>query len=387
MWIVDVATAQARVLPGISLNGIFGSPCEWMSNSESLVCKTVSKVGGPAPERSAVPTGPVVQENLGRATPGPTYEDLLKSPEDERVFDYYATSQLEIVQIAATNKNDTTKAVGDPGVIESASPSPDGRYILVDERHHPYSYLLPYPMFPERERIVNLATGASKQLVDKPLEDTIPNIHDAVAAGPREFGWRSDAPATVFWVEAGDGGDPRRNVSTRDALFLLDAPFEGSSRKLADLPVRFRSVTWGTGGLALVEERRWKDRKRIMLAIAPQAATSAVTLFEGSFEDRYHDPGEPFTTMNESGKDVLQTNSDESGIYLHSRGASPEGDEPFIAVMSVTNGESKRVWKSEPKFFETSVAILDTNAPTVLITHESPDVNPNYYIKVVGKEN
>ena len=386
LWIVDVATAQVHRWPGMLLNGIFGSPCEWMSNSESLVCKTVPKDRGAAPKRSEVPTGPVVQENNGRVTPGPTYEDLLKSPEDEKIFDYYATSQLEVVHIAENGKQGATKAVGQPAVIESASPSPDGRHILVDERHHPYSYLLPYPMFPERVQIVNLATGASKQLVDKPLEDTIPTIHDAVAPGPRDFEWRSDAPATVFWAEAGDGGDPRRDVATRDTLFLLDAPFDGSPRKLADLPVRFRNVTWGTGRLALVEERRWKDRKRIMLAVAPQDATPAVILFEGSFEDRYHDPGEPFITMNESGKEVLQTNSDGSGIYLHSRGASPEGDEPFVTVMSVTNGESKRAWKSQPKFFETAAAILDANAPSLLITRESPGLNPNYYIKVVGKE-
>jgi dipeptidyl aminopeptidase/acylaminoacyl peptidase len=386
LWIIDVATARAHRLPGISLNGIFGSPCEWMSNSESLVCKTISKDRGPAPKRSEVPTGPVVQENLGRVTPGPTYEDLLKSPGDEKIFDYYATSQTEVVHITGTNTDGTTKALGKPGVIESASPSPDGRFILVAERHHPYSYLLPYPMFPERVQIVNLATGTSKQLADKPLEDTIPNIHDAVAPGPRDFEWRSDAPATVFWTEAGDGGDPRKDVATRDTLFLLDAPFEGSPHKVAELPVRFRSVTWGTDHLALVEERRWKDRKRIMLAIAPSTAAPAIVLFEGSFEDRYHDPGEPFTTMNRSGKDVLQTNTDGSGIYLHSRGASPEGDQPFVALMNATTGESKRLWQSEPKFFETSPAILDDNAPTLLITRESPDLNPNYYIKVVGKE-
>jgi hypothetical protein len=39
---------------------------------------------------------------------------------------------------------------------------------------------------------------------------------------------------------------------------------------MAELPLRFRSLTWGTGKLALVEEERWKDRKRIMLAVAPR---------------------------------------------------------------------------------------------------------------------
>jgi dipeptidyl aminopeptidase/acylaminoacyl peptidase len=333
LWIIDVASAKAMRLSGIALNGIFGSPCEWSGDSATLLCKSVPKGRGSLPKPSEVPTGPVIQENLGRVTPGPTYEDLLKNAEDEQIFDYYATSQ-----VVAVHLDGTTKPVGKPGVIVSASPSPDGRYLLVDERHHPYSYLLPFRMFPERALIINLATGGTRQLADKPLEDTIPNIHDAVAAGPREFEWRSDAPATVFWTEASDGGDPRREVSIRDTLFLLDAPFDGTPRKLAEIPLRFESVTWGNGRLALVEERRWKDRKRIMMAVASDGAASSVVLFEGSFEDRYHDPGEPFVAANASGKAVLQTTADASGVYLHARGASPEGDRPFVSVINPANG-------------------------------------------------
>ncbi len=159
----------------------------------------------------------------------------------------------------------------------------------------------------------------------------------------------------------------------RDILFLLDAPFDGSPHKLAEIPVRFRSVKWGNNGLALVEERRWKDRKRILEAVAPDGAGPAVKLFEGSFEDLYHDPGDPFVTMNAAGKDVLQLSADGSGVYLHARGASAEGDRPFVSVMSVKDGESKRVWQSEAQYLELPTDILDATGPTILIRKESPD--------------
>lgn len=375
LWIVDVASAQAKQIPGIALNAVFGPPCEWTGDSRSLICKAVVKARRPAPHRSEVPTGPVVQENLGRVTPGATYEDMIKNPEDEAIFDYYATAQVEQVQL-----DGTIKPVGKPAVVTDASPSPDSRYVLIDERRHPYSYLLPFEFFPERVTAINLATGMSKQLADKPLEDTIPNIHDAVAPGPRDFEWRSDAPATVAWVEAQDGGDPRKDVPTRDALFLLDAPFDVAPRKFADLPLRFSSLRWATGRLALVEEERWKDRKRIMLAVSPDAGGTPVKLFEGSFEDRYHDPGHPFRVMNASGKDVLQTTADGTGIYLRSEGASPDGDRPFVTAMNSATGESKRLWQSEDKFFEYPAAIPDTPHPSVLIEKESPDLPPNFYL-------
>ena len=375
LWIVDVASAQARRVSDLALNGIFGPPCEWLGDGRRLICKAVLKARGAAPSRSEVPTGPVIQENLGRITPGATYQDLLKNPEDEAIFDYYATSQVVVV-----GPGGEITPVGKPGVIESASVSPDGRYALLDERHHPYSYLLPFAMFSERISVVDLKSGNSKQLADKPLEDMIPNIHDAVPTGPREFEWRSDAPSTVFWVQAADGGDPRVEAPVRDRLFMWDAPFEGSPRKLAEIPLRFGSVEWGNG-LAIVEEERWKDRKRIMLALSPAAPGAQVKLFEGSFEDHYHDPGRPFQVMNESGKPIVRTTPDGSGVYLHAEGASPEGDQPFVSVMSLANGQSKRLWQSAAPFFEVPFVVLDAAVPTILIRRESAEVSPNYYLK------
>ena len=220
LWIVDVESAQARRVPDVVLNGIFGEPCEWLGNSQGLICKAVPKGRGPAPVRSEVPTGPIIQENIGQVTPGPTFEDLLKSPEDEVIFDYYAMSQVVIVGL-----DGKIKTVGKPGVIEGASAAPDGRYALLDERHHPYSYTLPFERFPERISVVDLRSGNIKQLTDKPLEDTVPNVHDAVPTGPREFEWRSDTPSTIFWVEAADGGNPNVEAPVRDRLSMWDAPF------------------------------------------------------------------------------------------------------------------------------------------------------------------
>ena len=379
LWIVDVALAQAQRVPGLALNGIFGRPCEWLGDSQRLICKAVLKGRGAPPARSEVPTGPVVQENLGRVTPVATYQDLLKNPEDEAIFDYYATSQVVVVGL-----DGRITPVGKPGVMESASASPDGRYALLDERHHPYSYLLPFAMFPERISAIELKSGNTKQLADKPLEDTIPNIHDAVAAGPRNFEWRSDVGSSVFWVEAADGGDPRAEAPVRDRLFMWDAPFAGSPQQLAEISLRFGSVEWGTGRLAIVEEERWKDRKRIMLAMSPADPGREVKLYEGSFEDRYHDPGQPFQVTNQAGKYVVRTTPDGNGVYLHARGASPEGDQPFISLMSVANGETKRLWQSAAPFFEVPLAVLDVAAPTILIRRESPEIGPNFYLKNVA---
>lgn len=375
LWIADVDSARAYRIPGIALNGVFGKPCEWLSDSQSLLCKAIPSSRGPAPLRNEIPAGPVVQENLGRVTPAATFEDLLKNPQDEAIFDYYATSQLALVHL-----DGTSTPLAKPLVAVDASPSPDGNFALVSERQHPYSYTLPFEMFPERVSVLNLKSAAMRELSEKPLQDTIPNIHDAVVAGPREYQWRSDFPATAFWVEAGDGGDPNKDVSVRDTLFLLDAPFDSSPRKLAEVPIRFVSIAWAQNHLVLMQQRRWKDRKRVILALPPDAPSQPVKLFEGSFEDRYNDPGEPMQSPNAAGKMVLQLTRDARSVFFSGHGASPEGDKPFVSLMNLASGESNRFFQSAPPYFEIPWDVLSADPATLLVRRESPEQNPNFYI-------
>src|SRR5439155_13721185 len=95
---------------------------------------------------------------------------------------------------------------------------------------------------------------------DVPLAEDVPIDFDAERTGRREIDWRADAPATLTWVEAQDGGDPRRTATVRDEVFTLAAPFTQAPQKLVSLSLRFHDVLWGNGGLAIVHERWFKDR-------------------------------------------------------------------------------------------------------------------------------
>jgi len=386
LWTADAATGHASRVPGVALNGVFGDPCSWMPDSHGLLCVTVPGARGAEPAHSEVPTGPAVQQNLGRVTPARTYEDLLKNPEDERFFDYYATGQVRVISLGGTSK-----AIGKPGVIEAAEPSPDGHYALLSEAHHPYSYELPLENFPQRTLVVNLRTGEEKQLSDQPMADNIPIARDAVETGPRDYEWRADAPATVAWAEAADGGDPKNKSAVRDRLYLLDAPFTGSPRVLAELPmrlaesdfpVRSSGIEWGNAHLALINEREWTHRRRVIAAIDPSASAPALrTLYEGSSENRYEDPGRPMQRENAAGHRVLDLTADGNGIYFTSPGASPEGDRPFVAVMNTTSGKEEPVWRSAAPFYEMPAAVLDPAKAVLLIRRESQEQPPNYFLR------
>ncbi len=42
LWVIDVATSHAHRVGVVKLNAVLGSPCQWMPDSASLLCKTVS---------------------------------------------------------------------------------------------------------------------------------------------------------------------------------------------------------------------------------------------------------------------------------------------------------------------------------------------------------
>ncbi len=379
LYVVNVATAEAHRVGTLRLNGVLGAPCDWMPDSKGLLCRVVPAVRGVEPKHVAAPEGPDVSENLGKVSPGRTYEDLLQTPEDERFFEFYATAQLAVVPVTGAARMLPVK-----GLLEETQPSPDGKYALVVERHRPFSYALPVEFFPMKAEVVDLKTGAvAKELASEPLADSIPIASDAVAPGPRSFGWRSDVPATVTWVEAGDGGDPRKDVKVRDRLFALEAPFTGGAETMYESGMRLGRTEWGNDHLALVSERQRKTRKRAMLALDPSAKTTKA-IFEGSSEDRYHDPGMPVMEMNASGHPVLRLTKDGTGIYFIGQGASPKGDQPFVGIISLSGGKEQKVWESKAPFFEEPLSVLADDK--VLVRRESETVPPNYFVVTPGSD-
>ena len=93
LYLIDVATQKATKINKQSLNIILGNSYEWYDDN-ILLYRTITKPATAAPPKPLMPKGPAVQENIGKAAPSRTYEDLIKSPYDEQLFEFYATSQL-----------------------------------------------------------------------------------------------------------------------------------------------------------------------------------------------------------------------------------------------------------------------------------------------------
>ena len=377
LWTADLNTRQAKKLTEAVINDAYsGRPFEWLSDSKTLLVKFVDEKRGQMPQATHVPSGPTIQENIGKAKPSRTYQDLLKNRYDEQLFDYYMQTQLKLVSIDGKQE-----PVGKPGIVKSIDASPDGQYLLVQTIQKPYSYLVPHYYFPYKVEVWNRSGQVVKELAQLPLAEDIPIAFDAVAKGPRSYNWRPDKPATLYWAEAQDGGDANKEVAVRDHVYMLDAPFNGKPAQLAATKYRYRGVMWGEG-LAIVSERWWKTRtERNTLVDPAKPAAKANVLIERSYEDNYNDPGSPVFTRNKYGRNVLLTDKKKQNIYMISEGGSPEGNRPFVSEFNLKSKKADILWRSEAPYYERPVDIIDLNSKKIITRRESENDPPNYFVR------
>jgi dipeptidyl aminopeptidase/acylaminoacyl peptidase len=377
LWYADVATARAFQLTGPVVNDVMGNSFSWLSDNQTILYTAVpaDRVGFPKPPPA--PSGPIVQENLGRRAAVRTYQDLLSNPYDEELFEYFTTVQLTAVNLEGQSSN-----LGTPGIISSFSASPDGNFILVSKIKRPYSYIVPAGRFPFTSEIWDKGGNTVYLAADIPLTENIPIGSGATREGRRSFTWRSDEPATLYWVEALDGGDPSREVDYRDQVWYLKAPFTEEPVQSVKTNLRFGGLTWGKNDLAIVSEMWRKDRRAIVSFFDPQKPSETKrTVFDLSMEDSYNNPGSFETTQNQYGRSVLLFDRRERFLYLTGTGASPEGNRPFVDEFDIRTLQSKRLWRSEAPFYENPSRILDVNRGLVLTRRESADQQPNFFIR------
>src|SRR6188474_557105 len=115
LWVGDAATGKIHNVKGVTVNSVMGNTLTWMPDNRTLLVQLVPASRGAAPAEPSVPTEPNTQESSGRPGPVRTYEDLLKSPYDESLFEYYATAQLALVE-TSTGK---ISEIGQPAIFQS----------------------------------------------------------------------------------------------------------------------------------------------------------------------------------------------------------------------------------------------------------------------------
>lgn len=372
LWAVDTATGKAGRLTPPRLNLILREPL-WMPGDRKILVSLIPESRGPAPVEPSVPIGPTIQVSGGKQTKVATYQDLLKSPFDEALFEYYATARLALVDVASGR----IESIGRPGLFLQAKPSPDGNYFLISRIKKPYSYSVPVYEFAQVSEIWDLAGNVVKVLADLPAAENVPM--NGVPEGPRWIHWQALKPATLAWVEALDGGDPEKAVPFRDKIVSLAAPFTAELREVLKTEKRFDGLWYfETPGLALTAEYDFKTYRAVTRLIdMDNPAVPAKIIFDLDTQDSYADPGNPVMTWKNGERVVLQ---DKDGVFFAGQGASPEGDRPFLDRRNLETGQSRRLFQCVDGKYQAFVDFAGSDLRDIIITQESRTEVPNYHL-------
>ncbi|MEE3226632.1 MAG: S9 family peptidase, partial [Bacteroidota bacterium] len=204
VWVLDLETAIAKRVTEAFVNANMGNPISWFKDGESLLVNML-----PATRKElvntaeAVPTGPTISTSDGSKAQNRTYQDLLQNPNDVFNFEQLATSALVKV-----NLDGTSTLWKDAAMYSDVSFSPDGNYIMTSTIHKPFSYIVPYYRFPETVTVYQQDGTEVKVVNETSLLEELPQGFMATQTGKRRISWRADQPATLYWVEALDQGDP-----------------------------------------------------------------------------------------------------------------------------------------------------------------------------------
>ena len=235
VWVLDIKGASVKRLSDASINANMRNPIDWFKDNTALLVRFLPKNRSTLIDTDeAVPDGPTITTSSGKKAQNRTYQDLLKNSNDEQNFERLVTSELYKVDLNG-GKSEWKEA----GMYSSVTFSPDGNYVMVTTIHRPFSYIVPYYRFPEKTTIYKSNGELVKLISEVPLTEVLPKGFMAVRKGKRSLAWRDDKPATLVWAEALDEGDPEKEVTHRDEIFMLDAPFTDAPKSIFKTTNRF----------------------------------------------------------------------------------------------------------------------------------------------------
>ncbi len=376
LWVLDVESATVEKLSEATLNANIGGVITWNTDSESMFVKMISKNRKPLIDtNTVVPEGPTVSTNFGAKAQNRTYQDLLKNSSDEHNFEQLATSTIYKIYL-----NGGSEKWLDDAMYRAISLSPDGNYVMVSQIKKPFSYLVTYSRFPFQTDVFNIKGELVTNLLDTPLIEELPKGRMSTRTGKRSYSWRADAPATLVYVQALDGGDPAIKTKFRDEVFQIKAPFRGEGTSLVKTRNRYSGIDWGTQSTAVVYDYWWDTRNRKAYVFNPSdSSEEARVLYDRNYQDIYSDPGSFLKKKNNFNKSVLMIYK--GSAYLRGAGFTEEGQFPFIDKLNVSSLKKTRVYQSAYTDKLENIQDYDPAKNELIVRIESPSEFPNYYSK------
>lgn len=370
LYVINLKTKKATKTNKTPLNIVINE-LSWLDNNSVLYHATLTSANN-APKRMLAPKGPTVQQNMGKVAASATYQDLIKSPYDEQLFEFYTTSQL------VKNTNGVETKIGTPQIYGSADISPDKKYFLVERIDKPFSYLVPVNGFNSTVVITDLDGKLVKEIAKLPSRELAPSGYDNILNAPRGHSWINTLPNTITWIEPLDSGLIKKKVAFHDVAYMQAAPFIATPTELMKTPMRMGNISSLTENELLFSEySRVKHQQK--LSKFDLAKKEVINLIDRSTDDAYNDPGTPISAANKYGKNSIKVLANRT-VLMRGAGSSPKGDLPFLNSFNLDTKETKTLWRCQEPYYEAVTGILDFDKLSFVTSRQGQNEAPNYYL-------
>ena len=356
---------------------------QWTRSGSVLTLAAPADRGSPPPA-PALPSGPTIRHTRAEATPTRTMPFLLEDAHGADLFEHYTRSQ--IVELAPGR---SPRAVGEPGMYESLSASPDGRHVIATRLTRPFSYIASFTAFPRVTEVLDVESGD----VLATLEER--ELRESGRGGPgggndpRAWSWRPDGSGISYLqrAEAGDdaeGGDG--DEDRPDRIMLLRAPFDGDAEVVATSDDRIADVTYSADGRhAFAAVRRGGDAALVHYVLGGSDP-------EGHTLVPFHDPGDALelpgdllTARSGNGIEYAWVSSDGGGAYLRGDGWKEDfRPQPFVDRLSIPDGATERLFEGSRDSFDQPLVPLDADLERMVVSREGKNTFPDSYLWTRG---
>jgi dipeptidyl aminopeptidase/acylaminoacyl peptidase len=402
LWVASTARAEAWPLHGPPVNeaapSIVGTvpggfrSCTWMPDNVRLLCLTVPRNRAAPPSKKISPDTRdtrATQQGVSRFD-----ADLLSSSFDELLFEYYATSQAQLINISTGERKD----LGSLSVYNRLIPSPDGMYLLSERKLRPYSRRVMHWLFARSVDVLDRQGTLVRHIGVIPEAARRTNVGESrgvIDSGMRSLGWQPGANANLVYAEA-LGDDSGVTPEYRDRIMLLESPFKDApreimrTRNIIDTAANFRTVgRWTDDGRAVVRE--WNADESVenvwLLDLRRPSPTKSRlwTKRIQTVDVGRIDSEQLVGTITEKNEQVLLRDGD--WIYF-SGSDHPEGAQEanlaeriFLDRFNLVTHRRQRLFHSEGPNFQAFIAVVDSRAREIITTFETPASPPEYLVR------
>ncbi len=370
---------------------------QWTPSGSILTLAEPAGRGDPPPP-PALPSGPTIRHTRASATPTRTMPFLLEDAHGADLFEHYTRSQ--IVELAPGRP---ARRIGEPGMWESLSLSPDGRHVIATRLARPFSYIASYTGFPRVTEVLAVESGdVLATLEERDLREGArgggPGGGGPAGNDPRGWEWRPDGSGISYLrrAEAGDdgagaggagavgaAGDGAGEGERPDRIMLLRAPFgEGDAEVVATSDDRISGVTYSADGRhAFAGVGRDGDAALVHYALGGRDP-------EGHTLVPFHDPGDALELPGDliaartgNGIEYAWVSSDGGSAYLRGDGWREDfRPRPFVDRLLIPDGARERLFEGSRDSFDRPLVPLDADLERMIVSREGRNTFPDSYL-------